>query len=121
MVGVVTMSSDADMDSEPTPRLGRGKYIRARTIRPTPTELVILEYIVQDLTDDQIAVRVSRSVHTIKSHIKKLIALTRVNSRVGLAITFVRWREMGQPNQYWDEPKDVYAQMGRGKNGKPQG
>jgi DNA-binding CsgD family transcriptional regulator len=94
----------------------------ARAIRPTPIELVILEYLAQDYTNSQIGKRIRRSEQTVKTHIRRLIALTRVNSRTGLAVTFIQWRDLGIPNQYWDEPKDVYSQMGRGKNGHaPEG
>lgn len=89
----------------------------AWAIRPTAIELVILEYIVQDYTNDQIATRIRRSPNTVTTHIRRLIALSRVQSRVGLAVMFIRWRDLGIPNQYWDDPKEVYAQMGRGKHG----
>lgn len=96
------------------------KYVPgAWAIRPTPIELVILEYIIQDLTNDQIGRRINRTENTVKTHIRRLTSLSKVNSRVGLAVMFIRWRDLGIPNQYWDEPAEVYAQMGRGKRGKP--
>lgn len=90
----------------------------ARAIRPTPVELAILEHIVQDLTNDQISTRIRRTENTVKTHIQQLIKLSKVSSRVGLAVMFIRWRDMGIPNPYWDEPKEVYAQMGRIRNGR---
>lgn len=90
--------------------------VSAARIRPTPRELVILEWLVQDLTNVQIARRCKVSEQTIKTYMRRLISLTKVNTRVGLAVAFVRWREMGQSNPYWDEPAEVYAQMGGRSN-----
>lgn len=90
----------------------RSDDLSARTIRPTRVELVVLEYLVQDLTNTQIGKRMFLEVSTIKTHISRLMRLSRVKSRTGLAITFVRWRDLGVSNPYWDEPDIVYSQVG---------
>lgn len=91
--------------------------VAANVIRPTARELVILEYLVQDLTNFQIGKRMHLSEQTIKTYMRRLISLTKVNTRLGLAVAFVRWRELGQSNAYWDEPAEVYAQIGGKGNG----
>lgn len=94
----------------------------ASAIRPTPVEILVLENLMQGYKDKEIALRIYRTENTVKTHIKRLIKLSRVRGRTDLAVMFVMWKYMGISNPYWDEPKDVYEQIGRGKNGSiPEG
>lgn len=94
---------------------------RAGAIRPTPVELIILELIAEDYSNKRIATRIKRAEFTVKSHVARLITLSHVHTRTGLAVMFVKWKYLGQSNPYWDEPDIVYSQIGEKANGQSQG